>query len=156
MMRTTPELAPPLQASGPRQWEGVWPLRVIQRAAGPIHGGSSLESGFKPGALRSRSRNLTTRPVQPYFSKSPSAAAISTAGSADILSLSPPFSPPVGNSIRPQDHLHSAFLLATLCPTQKRWLYRNVEHFFMPWNPLNEKRLKDVIHAYGRVNFRLS
>ncbi|GBN52535.1 hypothetical protein AVEN_87303-1 [Araneus ventricosus] len=76
MMRTAPELAPPLQASRPRQWEDVWPLRVIQRAAGPIQGGSSLESGFKPGALRSRSRNLTTRPVQPYFSNDVKTTAV--------------------------------------------------------------------------------
>ncbi|GBN48200.1 hypothetical protein AVEN_156177-1 [Araneus ventricosus] len=65
MTRTTPELAPPLQASTPHQREGVWPLRMIWRAAGPIHGGSSGESGFEPGTLRPQSRDLTTRPPRP-------------------------------------------------------------------------------------------
>ncbi|GBO46323.1 hypothetical protein AVEN_163349-1 [Araneus ventricosus] len=31
-------------------------------SAGPIHGASSVESGFGPGALRPQSRDLTTRP----------------------------------------------------------------------------------------------
>ncbi|GBM03980.1 hypothetical protein AVEN_99181-1 [Araneus ventricosus] len=35
----------PLQTSTPHQREDVWPLRMIQRAAGPIHDGSSVESG---------------------------------------------------------------------------------------------------------------
>ncbi|GBM86703.1 hypothetical protein AVEN_222226-1 [Araneus ventricosus] len=42
---------------------------------GPIYGGSSVESGFEPGALRSQCRDLTTRPQrsdkvfkQKYFS----------------------------------------------------------------------------------------
>ncbi|GBL91622.1 hypothetical protein AVEN_21696-1, partial [Araneus ventricosus] len=47
MTRTTPELAPPLQTSAPHQREDVWPLRVIWSAADPIHGGSSVESGFE-------------------------------------------------------------------------------------------------------------
>ncbi|GBM84582.1 hypothetical protein AVEN_187992-1 [Araneus ventricosus] len=34
-------------------------------ATDPTHDGSSVESGFEPGALRSRSRDLTTRPPQP-------------------------------------------------------------------------------------------
>ncbi|GBM60489.1 hypothetical protein AVEN_212041-1 [Araneus ventricosus] len=38
MMRTEPELAPPLQASTPHQLEDVWPLRMIWHATGPIHG----------------------------------------------------------------------------------------------------------------------
>ncbi|GBM90151.1 hypothetical protein AVEN_20276-1 [Araneus ventricosus] len=69
MARTTPELAPPLQASAPHQRKGVWPLRMIQRATGPIHGGSSVESGFEPTILRSRGRDLTTRPPRPLIGK---------------------------------------------------------------------------------------
>ncbi|GBN30403.1 hypothetical protein AVEN_17317-1 [Araneus ventricosus] len=65
MTRTTPELAPPLQISTPHQREDVWPLRMIKRATGPIHGGSSVESGFEPRALRPQSRDLTTRPQRP-------------------------------------------------------------------------------------------
>ncbi|GBN79791.1 hypothetical protein AVEN_29769-1 [Araneus ventricosus] len=61
MTRTTPELAPPLQTSTPHQWEDIWPLRMIYRGTGPIHGGSSVESGFDPGALRTQSRDLTHR-----------------------------------------------------------------------------------------------
>ncbi|GBO34290.1 hypothetical protein AVEN_166295-1 [Araneus ventricosus] len=38
---------------------------MIWRAAGPIHGGSSVESGFGPGTLRPQSRGLTTRPPRP-------------------------------------------------------------------------------------------
>ncbi|GBN30195.1 hypothetical protein AVEN_226539-1 [Araneus ventricosus] len=62
MTKTAPELAPPLQDSTPHQREDVWSLRMIWRAAGPIHGGSSVESGFEPGAFRPQSRDLTTRP----------------------------------------------------------------------------------------------
>ncbi|GBL96858.1 hypothetical protein AVEN_118974-1, partial [Araneus ventricosus] len=58
MTRTTPELEPPLQTSMSHQRENVWPLRMIERAAGPIHGGSSVESGFEPG-------DLPTRPPRP-------------------------------------------------------------------------------------------
>ncbi|GBO41320.1 hypothetical protein AVEN_257146-1 [Araneus ventricosus] len=65
MTRTTPELAPPLQASAPFQREDVWPLRMIWRAPGPIHGGSSVELGFEPAALRSGGRGLATRPPRP-------------------------------------------------------------------------------------------
>ncbi|GBO45845.1 hypothetical protein AVEN_164697-1 [Araneus ventricosus] len=67
MTRTTPRLAPPLQTSTPHQRGGVWPLRMIWRATGPIHGGSSVESGLEPGALRFQSRDLTTRPPRPAF-----------------------------------------------------------------------------------------
>ncbi|GBN34770.1 hypothetical protein AVEN_209528-1 [Araneus ventricosus] len=65
MTRTTPELAPHLQTSTPHQGEDVWPLRMIWRATGPIHGGSSMESGFEPGTLWPKSRDLTTRPLRP-------------------------------------------------------------------------------------------
>ncbi|GBM79402.1 hypothetical protein AVEN_185437-1 [Araneus ventricosus] len=33
---------------------------MIQRATGPIHDGSSTESGFEPGTLRPQGRDLTT------------------------------------------------------------------------------------------------
>ncbi|GBM91624.1 hypothetical protein AVEN_166667-1 [Araneus ventricosus] len=69
MTRTTPELASPLQTSAPHQREDVWPLRMIWRTTGPIHGGSSVESGFEPAALRSRGRDLTTRPPRPISDK---------------------------------------------------------------------------------------
>ncbi|GBL92801.1 hypothetical protein AVEN_4511-1 [Araneus ventricosus] len=45
MMKTTPELAPPLQDSSPHQRVEIWPLRMIYSATGPIHDGSSVESG---------------------------------------------------------------------------------------------------------------
>ncbi|GBM88952.1 hypothetical protein AVEN_33464-1 [Araneus ventricosus] len=61
----TSELAPPFPISAPHQREGVWPLRMSQRAAGPTHGESSVESGFEPATLRSRGRDLTTRPPRP-------------------------------------------------------------------------------------------
>ncbi|GBL72237.1 hypothetical protein AVEN_115206-1 [Araneus ventricosus] len=67
MTRTTPELAPPLQTSTPHRREDVWPLRMNWRATGPIHGGSSVESGFEPGTLRPQSRDLTTRPPRPFI-----------------------------------------------------------------------------------------
>ncbi|GBL57049.1 hypothetical protein AVEN_49044-1, partial [Araneus ventricosus] len=35
------------------------PLHMILRATGPIHYGSSVESGFEPGTLRPRNRDLT-------------------------------------------------------------------------------------------------
>ncbi|GBL79868.1 hypothetical protein AVEN_28930-1 [Araneus ventricosus] len=60
MTRTAPE--PPLQASAPHQREDVWLLRINSRATAPIHLGSSVESGFEPGILWSRSRDLTTTP----------------------------------------------------------------------------------------------
>ncbi|GBO44083.1 hypothetical protein AVEN_113708-1 [Araneus ventricosus] len=34
---------------------------MIYRSTGPIHDGSSVESGFEPGTLRLRGRDLTTR-----------------------------------------------------------------------------------------------
>ncbi|GBM04609.1 hypothetical protein AVEN_242847-1 [Araneus ventricosus] len=65
MTRTTPELTPPLQTYMPHQRESVWLLRMIWSAAGPIHGGSSVESGFEPGTFQPQSRDLTTRPPRP-------------------------------------------------------------------------------------------
>ncbi|GBM33745.1 hypothetical protein AVEN_131648-1 [Araneus ventricosus] len=35
---------------------------MIYRATGPIHGGSSVESGFEPGTLRPQSLDLSTTP----------------------------------------------------------------------------------------------
>ncbi|GBM22057.1 hypothetical protein AVEN_137367-1 [Araneus ventricosus] len=71
MTRTAPKLAPPLQTSMPRQREDVWPLRMIWRAAGPIHGRSSVESGFEPGTFQPQSHfTVTTRPPRPYNSRS--------------------------------------------------------------------------------------
>ncbi|GBM43002.1 hypothetical protein AVEN_88604-1 [Araneus ventricosus] len=66
MTRTTPELTPPLQTSTPHQREDVWPLRMIWRAAVPIHSGSSVESVFEPGTLRPQGRDTTTRKIQEF------------------------------------------------------------------------------------------
>ncbi|GBN18477.1 hypothetical protein AVEN_147814-1 [Araneus ventricosus] len=66
MTRATPELALPLQTSTQRHREDVWTLRMIKRATGPKHGGSSVESGFESGTLRSQSRVLATRLPRPY------------------------------------------------------------------------------------------
>ncbi|GBM01970.1 hypothetical protein AVEN_269572-1 [Araneus ventricosus] len=33
----------------------------------PLHGGSSMESGFESGTLRPQIRSLTTRPPRPHF-----------------------------------------------------------------------------------------
>ncbi|GBM46955.1 hypothetical protein AVEN_219600-1, partial [Araneus ventricosus] len=38
---------------------------MIQSKTVPIHGGSSVESGFKPGTFRPQNRDLTTRPPRP-------------------------------------------------------------------------------------------
>ncbi|GBL92796.1 hypothetical protein AVEN_4507-1 [Araneus ventricosus] len=40
-------------------------LRMIYRATGPIHDGSSVESGFEPRSLRLRGRHLNTKPPRP-------------------------------------------------------------------------------------------
>ncbi|GBM01139.1 hypothetical protein AVEN_27239-1 [Araneus ventricosus] len=44
------ELSPPVQASSPRQRKTFGALRMICRATGPTHGGSSVELGFIPGS----------------------------------------------------------------------------------------------------------
>ncbi|GBM10856.1 hypothetical protein AVEN_42116-1 [Araneus ventricosus] len=41
---------------------------MILRATGPIHGGSSVESGLGPGALRPQGPDLTIRPPRPFES----------------------------------------------------------------------------------------
>ncbi|GBN81245.1 hypothetical protein AVEN_132794-1 [Araneus ventricosus] len=38
----------------------------LYRAAGPIHGGCSMESDLEPGTLRPQSRDLATRPPRPH------------------------------------------------------------------------------------------
>ncbi|GBM59034.1 hypothetical protein AVEN_104706-1, partial [Araneus ventricosus] len=63
MTRTTPELAPLSRSFHSTPPFG--PLCMGYQAAGPIHGGSSVESGFEPGTLRLQSRDLTTRPPPP-------------------------------------------------------------------------------------------
>ncbi|GBM09997.1 hypothetical protein AVEN_23988-1 [Araneus ventricosus] len=68
MMRTTPERVPHLQTSAPHQWENVSLLRFIYHATDPIHGKSSVESGFGLGVLGSRSRDLIARPPGPHNS----------------------------------------------------------------------------------------
>ncbi|GBM31383.1 hypothetical protein AVEN_99603-1 [Araneus ventricosus] len=65
MMREALGLVLPLQASAPHQRVDVGALRMIYGAAGPIHGGSPVESGFEPGTLRPRRRELSTRPPRP-------------------------------------------------------------------------------------------
>ncbi|GBM51275.1 hypothetical protein AVEN_267141-1 [Araneus ventricosus] len=63
MTRVTPEVAPPLQNSAQHQHLTHDVRFNIHQAH--MHGGSSVESGFEPGALRSRRQDLTTRPPQP-------------------------------------------------------------------------------------------
>ncbi|GBN65949.1 hypothetical protein AVEN_52348-1 [Araneus ventricosus] len=64
MPRTTHEMASPLQTSAPHQWEDVWPLCMIERATGPIHGGSSAKSDFELISIHPRSRVNASRPPQ--------------------------------------------------------------------------------------------
>ncbi|GBN72420.1 hypothetical protein AVEN_69151-1 [Araneus ventricosus] len=92
MTRTTPELAPSPQASAPQDASPpscCQALRLIGRAGedwilctapgggclapyvllnvqqAPLHGGSLVEWGFKPGTLWSQIRDLTTKPPRP-------------------------------------------------------------------------------------------
>ncbi|GBN72266.1 hypothetical protein AVEN_161408-1 [Araneus ventricosus] len=57
---------------------------MIERATGPMHGGSSVESGFEPGTLWPRSRDLTTWPPRSRPSRDCSISMII------ILSQNPP------------------------------------------------------------------
>ncbi|GBM60456.1 hypothetical protein AVEN_117969-1 [Araneus ventricosus] len=66
MKRTTPELAPPRQISRHISGRAFRHLRLIRRATDPMHGGSSVESGFEPGTFRLRNRDLTTRSLRPH------------------------------------------------------------------------------------------
>ncbi|GBN44396.1 hypothetical protein AVEN_243443-1, partial [Araneus ventricosus] len=61
MTRTTLELAPPLKSSAPHQREDVRPPTYDH--------GSSVESGFRPGIVRFRSRDLTTWPPRLHNAK---------------------------------------------------------------------------------------
>ncbi|GBN80646.1 hypothetical protein AVEN_210869-1 [Araneus ventricosus] len=74
MTRTTPELLSRLQSAPPHQREQDWHLRMTKRATGPIHDGSSVESGFEPtqiaqqskrGALQAMPSLFTFRSAQP-------------------------------------------------------------------------------------------
>ncbi|GBO22572.1 hypothetical protein AVEN_251905-1 [Araneus ventricosus] len=61
---TEPELAPPSPSCSTTSARGRLTLDVrfsVHQAH--IHDGSSLESGFEPGALPPQSRDLTTRPL---------------------------------------------------------------------------------------------
>ncbi|GBN30194.1 hypothetical protein AVEN_124322-1 [Araneus ventricosus] len=70
MTRTTPGLAPPSPNFRATPTGGrLATAPCMGRATGPIHGGSSVESGFEPATLRSRGRDLTTRPPRPLFRK---------------------------------------------------------------------------------------
>ncbi|GBL99928.1 hypothetical protein AVEN_19423-1 [Araneus ventricosus] len=62
MTRTTPELAPPLQASTPHQREGVWPRAYGWACIGPNTQPIFNGIVFEPGTLWLRGRHLTTRP----------------------------------------------------------------------------------------------
>ncbi|GBM77606.1 hypothetical protein AVEN_165632-1 [Araneus ventricosus] len=55
----------------------------------PIHGGSSVESGFEPGTLQPQSRNLTTRPPQPQIRKGVPAQAFSSSSDRSKLQGQP-------------------------------------------------------------------
>ncbi|GBM04060.1 hypothetical protein AVEN_247933-1 [Araneus ventricosus] len=65
MMSTAPELVTSSPNFRTIAAGDIWPLRMSWHAAGPIHGRSLVESGFEPGALQPRSRDLTTRPPRP-------------------------------------------------------------------------------------------
>ncbi|GBM57493.1 hypothetical protein AVEN_231200-1 [Araneus ventricosus] len=65
MTSTTTELTPPLQTSAPHQRKEIWPLCMILRATGPLHGSSPVELVFEPGTLRPKGRDITTRPPRP-------------------------------------------------------------------------------------------
>ncbi|GBO34344.1 hypothetical protein AVEN_39630-1 [Araneus ventricosus] len=58
----TPFSRPPRHTSG-RAFDT---LRIIKRATGPIHSGSSVESGSEPGTLRLQGRHPTTRPPRSH------------------------------------------------------------------------------------------
>ncbi|GBN85792.1 hypothetical protein AVEN_95172-1 [Araneus ventricosus] len=53
-----------LSPFSPKPYRGAT-LKKKARLAGPIHGGSSVESGLEPGTLWPQSRDLTTRPPRP-------------------------------------------------------------------------------------------
>ncbi|GBO13300.1 hypothetical protein AVEN_18908-1 [Araneus ventricosus] len=59
MTRMTPELAPPSKLPHHTSGRTFDPLRMISSETGPIHDGSSVESGIEPGSLRFRGRTST-------------------------------------------------------------------------------------------------
>ncbi|GBN34189.1 hypothetical protein AVEN_138976-1 [Araneus ventricosus] len=65
MTRTTPGLATPLLTSAPQQREGVWHPTYDLKCNRPNTRRILVESGFKPGALKSQSQDFTTRPPRP-------------------------------------------------------------------------------------------
>ncbi|GBL95799.1 hypothetical protein AVEN_722-1 [Araneus ventricosus] len=67
MTRTTPELTPLFKLPGRTTGRALGHLCMILRAAGLIHDGYLVRSGFEPGTLRPQSRDLTTRPPRPFY-----------------------------------------------------------------------------------------
>ncbi|GBM50046.1 hypothetical protein AVEN_172927-1 [Araneus ventricosus] len=66
MTKTTAELAPPSPNFHATPTGGRLATTYDLECSRPIHGGSSVESGFEPGTLRPQSRDLTSRPPQPH------------------------------------------------------------------------------------------
>ncbi|GBM34437.1 hypothetical protein AVEN_226851-1 [Araneus ventricosus] len=64
MTRTTPQL-PPSPSFHVTPTGGRLATTYDFARNGPIHGGSSVESGFEHGILRPQSRDLTTRSPRP-------------------------------------------------------------------------------------------
>ncbi|GBO36160.1 hypothetical protein AVEN_254577-1, partial [Araneus ventricosus] len=61
MTRTTPELAPSFSNFRTTPAGGCLSLTYdLTDSTGPIHDTSSVESGYEPGTLLSRSRHLST------------------------------------------------------------------------------------------------
>ncbi|GBN88974.1 hypothetical protein AVEN_88073-1 [Araneus ventricosus] len=67
MTRTTPDLTPP-SPNIRNTSAGESMTRVIMFSVHKVHmlGGSSTKSGFEPGAIRFRRRDLTTRPLRRF------------------------------------------------------------------------------------------
>ncbi|GBM71923.1 hypothetical protein AVEN_102951-1 [Araneus ventricosus] len=65
MTRTTAGLAPPFPSSRIAPAGECLATAYDSACNRPKHDGSSVESGFQPGTLRLRSRDLTTRPPRP-------------------------------------------------------------------------------------------
>ncbi|GBL79590.1 hypothetical protein AVEN_217346-1 [Araneus ventricosus] len=63
MTKTAPGLPPAFPGFRPAPAGGR--LATTYALACPLHGGSLVESGFEPGALQHRSRDLATRPPRP-------------------------------------------------------------------------------------------
>ncbi|GBN04266.1 hypothetical protein AVEN_264495-1, partial [Araneus ventricosus] len=65
MTRTTPELAPPSPNFRATPTGGRLATTYDLACNRPHTSGSSVESGLEPATLRSRGRDLTTRPPRP-------------------------------------------------------------------------------------------